>query len=475
MTDRLGGTADLSCDVAIIGAGTAGLAAQRSASAAGASTLLIDPAFGGTTCANTGCMPSKLLISAGDAAHGVREADTFGIRATPEVDGRAVMARVHRLRDRFVKGVTDSIAELPDAVKITARARFAAPDRLVLDDGRSVMAGAVVIATGSSPAIPRAFDAVSDAVLTNAYLFELDDLPRSVAVIGAGPIGVELAQALARLGVEVAVFDKGDRVAGLQDAEVSQTLAKLLAKELPLHLGTEPEVARAEGGVRLSWDGQSKSFERLLLAVGRPPNLDGLDLGKAGIALDEHGTPGFDPETLRCGTSRVFIAGDANQDRPLLHEASHEGRIAGQNAATCPEVARFSRHVPFVLTFTRPEAAEVGHIPDPDDPDIAVASAPYDDQGKARVEHRLGGLCRIYARRSDGRLTGASLCAPDAGHLAHFFALALEAGMGANDLLSVPFYHPTLEEGLKPALRALCKATGRKVPALREDDALRGL
>lgn len=466
---------DLTCDVAIIGAGTAGLAAQRSASAAGASTLLIDPAFDGTTCANTGCMPSKLLIAAGDAAHGVRDAEAFGIHATPDVDGRAVMGRLRQLRDRFVKGVTDSIAELPDAVKLTARARFAAPDRLLLDDGRSVSAGAVVIATGSSPAIPDAFDDVSDCLLTNAALFELKDLPRSVAVIGAGPIGVELAQALARLGVEVAVFDKGDRVAGMQDAAVAEALASLLGKELPLHLGTEPEVAPANDGVKLTWDGQSRNFERLLLAVGRPPNLAGLELEKAGLALDDHGTPEFDPETLRCGNSRVFIAGDANQDRPLLHEASHEGRIAGKNAAHYPEVERVARHVPFVLTFTRPEAAEVGHIPDPDDPAYTGASASYDDQGKARVEHRLGGLCRLYARCSDGCLTGASLCAPDAGHLAHFFALAIEAGMGADDLLNVPFYHPTLEEGLKSALRELCQATGRKVPALRDGDALQGL
>lgn len=466
---------DLTCDVAIIGAGTAGLAAQRSARAAGARTLLIDPAFSGTTCASNGCMPSKVLIAAADAAHAVREAGAFGISATPQIDGRAVMRRVRDLRDRFVAGVKDSIADLPDDIRIKARARFDGPDTLLLDDGRRVKARAVVIATGASAAMPKAFEAVSDYVLTNENIFKMEDLPRSVAVLGAGPIGVELAQALHRLGVEVAVFDKGDGVAGLRDKAVNETLRDLLARELPLHLGTEPEVTRAENGVTVSWEGQSRRFDRLLLAVGRPPNLEGLDLEKTGIALDDHGTPEFDSQTLRCGTSSIFIAGDANQDRPLLHEASHEGHIAGKNAATCPEIEHFARLVPFVLTFSRPEAAEVGTIPDPEDAEFISADAPYDNQGKARVEHRLGGLCRLYARRSDGRLIGASLCAPDGGHLAHLLALALECGVTANDLLSMPYYHPTLEEGLKPALRALCKASGREGPNIREDDALQGL
>ena len=466
---------DLQCDVAIIGAGTAGLAAQRSARKLGASTLLIDPEFRGTTCAATGCMPSKLLIAAGDAAHAVRDAGAFGIAANPEVDGRAVMRRLNKVRARFVQGVKDSISDLPEAVRITARARFDGPDRLLLDDGRSLAAKPVVIATGATPALPEPFRAVSDNILTNETIFDLEDLPRSVAVLGAGPIGVELAQALGRLGVEVAVFDIGDTLAGMQDSQVGETLRELLAEELPLHLNTEAEVAPADDGVRLTWDGQSRTFEKLLLAVGRPPNFDGLDLGNAGIALDDHGAPEFDRQTLRCGTSSIFIAGDANSDRPLLHEAAHEGHIAGRNAASCPDVAEFSRMVPFALTFTRPEAAEVGIIPDPDDASFVGASAPYDDQGKARVEHRLGGLCRLYARHADGKLTGASLCAPDAGHLAHIFALAIGRGLTATDLLNMPYYHPTLEEGLKSALRTLCKETGQDQPNTREDDAVRGL
>lgn len=461
----------LTCDVAVIGAGTAGLAAQKAARKAGADVLLVDPAFSGTTCATVGCMPSKLLITAADAAHAVRQAGTFGIRATAEVDGPAVMTRLSKLRDRFAQGMRDAIADLPVAMRITARATFSDPGTLALDDGRKIDARAVVIATGASPAIPEPFQAVSDHILTNENLFELEDLPRSVAVIGAGALGLELAQSLHRLGVRVEVFDMGETVAGLRDPEVSQVLLQLLQDELPLHLGVKPEVAPGPDGVTVSWDGQSRDFQRLLVAAGRPANLDGLDLARAGLDLDEDGLPEVDPQTLRCGESSVFIAGDANGQMPLLHEASHEGRIAGHNAATCPEITRFERHVPFALTFTRPEATEIGTIPEDDDPEITCASASYDDQGRARVEARLGGLCRIYARRSDGRLTGASLCAPDAGHLGHLFALAIDAELSAGDLLDMPFYHPTLEEGLKPALRDLCSEIGGKHNESRDDDA----
>ncbi|TNF22643.1 MAG: dihydrolipoyl dehydrogenase [Rhodobacteraceae bacterium] len=461
----------LTCDVAVIGAGTAGLAAQSVARKAGAQVLLIDPAYSGTTCATVGCMPSKLLIAAADAAHGVRTAETFGIRATAEVDGPAVMARVRKLRDHFVAGVTRAIDRLPEEVRITARASFSGPGTLDLDDGRSVAARAVVIATGARPAIPGPFKAVSEHILTNESLFEMTDLPRSVAVIGAGALGLEMAQALHRLGVRVEVFDMGETVAGLRDAAVSEVLRDLLKAEMPLHLGVKPEVSPEPEGVTISWEGRSRDFQHLLVAAGRPANLDGLHLERAGIDLGEDGMPGIDPETLRCGETSVFIAGDANGHMPLLHEASHEGCIAGRNAAAFPEITRFARHVPFVLTFTRPEAAQIGTIPDEDGSEIVTASASYEDQGRARVEARLGGLCRIHARRSDGRLTGASLCAPDAGHLGHLFALAIDAGLSAGDLLAMPFYHPTLEEGLKPALRALCEQVDQPHDASRQDDA----
>lgn len=467
---------DLICDVAIIGAGTAGLAAERSARSSGATTLLIDETFGGTTCASVGCMPSKLLIAAAEAAHTARSAPVFGIEATPTIDGAAVMARVRRERDKFVAGVEDSIAKIPEDVKITARARFTGATTLALDDGRTVRARAVVIATGSSPAMPDAFDAVKDRVLTNESIFDLATLPGSVGVIGAGPLGLELAQALARLGVDTMVFDQGDAVAALKDPHVAEALHTILEKELPIMLGVETEAAPDGDGVRLSWRGRSageRRFDYLLVATGRAPRLDGLGLETTGLALDSHGTPTYDPATMQCGDAAIFLAGDADHDRPVLHEASSEGTIAGRNAAHFPDVTKAERMVPFAIMFTEPQVAVIGKVPKKDD-DVAIGSASYDDQGRAKVMARNAGLVRFYADPADGTLTGATMAGPAVEHSAHLIAWAIQSGWTATQTLAMPFYHPTFEEGLKPALLEICHAVHAKPPTFRDDGFLPG-
>jgi dihydrolipoamide dehydrogenase len=341
------------CDVAIIGAGTAGLAAERSARRAGAKTLLIDDRFAGTTCTTVGCMPSKLLIAAALSAHAVRQAPLFGIKAAePKIDGPAIMRRLRKERDAFVAATIESIEKVPAENRIKARARFADRRRLALDDGNSVSAKAVVIATGSRPRVPKMFEPLGDRVLTNETIFELSDLPRSVAVVGAGPLGLELAQALARLGVETEVFDEGKRLAGLHDEDVALELESILANELPIHLGVSLSVKIEGDGAEISWKGASAGkghFKRVLIAAGRPPDLRGLHLEATGLALDEHGIPKFDPETLQCGDAPIFICGDADAQRPVLHEASAEGIIAGRNAGTFPTVHRTKRNLFFSI------------------------------------------------------------------------------------------------------------------------------
>ena len=465
---------DLTCDVAIIGAGTAGLAAERSARRNGASTLLIDESFSGTTCASVGCMPSKLLIAAAHAAYDARHADVFGVTALPEIDGAAVMARVQRERDRFVAGVEDSFEAIPDDVKLKARARFTGPTTLTLDDGRTVTAKAVVIATGSYPHIPETFDAVRDRVLTNETIFDQPTLPRSIGVIGAGPLGLELAQALVRLGVETMVLDQSGSIAALKDEKVADVVKTVLTKELPILLDVEI-TAKADGdGVRLSWSGEAagsgeRRFDYLLVATGRPPRLKGLGLDTTGLSLDDHGTPLFDKTTMQCGDAPIFLAGDVDHDRTVLNEASAEGIIAGRNAASYPDVTPGKRMVPLAIMFTDPSVAVIGKMPETDTSDTVVGEASYEDQGRAKVMARNAGLVRFYADATDGRLTGATMAGPGVEHSAHLIAWAIQQGRTATDLLDMPFYHPTLEEGLKPALRAICKAVSAPVPADRDD------
>ncbi|SFD28931.1 dihydrolipoyl dehydrogenase [Tropicimonas isoalkanivorans] len=457
---------ELTCDVAVIGAGTAGLAAERRARKEGATTLLIDPHFAGTTCATVGCMPSKLLIAAADAARNAGDAEVFGIKAAPRIDGPQVMKRVQAERDRFVDAVCESIDDIPDDVRLTDRAHFTAPNRLALDGGDTIQASAVVIATGSTPFIPPPFRDLGDVLLTNETLFELQDLPRSVAVVGAGAIGLEMAQALAGLGVDVALFDQGTSLGGLSEEEVQTPLEAHLRDQMALHLGVEIDAERDGDRVRLHWGDQSRSFERVLMATGRPPALDGLGLDAAGLNLDDNGTPIFDPCTLQCGDAPVFIAGDANADRPLLHEASAEGGIAGRNAAHFPNVSRSHRKVPLAICFSRPEVALVGKR---SGDGLISATCSWADQGRAKVEARNVGAAKIYAE-ADGTLAGAELCAPGGEHLALLIAWAVQSGMNVDQALDLPIYHPTVAEGLRPALQDLFQQCGCDTPWDREDD-----
>jgi dihydrolipoamide dehydrogenase len=330
---------DLTCDVAIIGAGTAGLAAERAARKAGAKTLLIDDRFAGTTCASVGCMPSKLLIAAARAAFDARKASTFGIETKTSVDGRAVMARVREERDRFVAETLKSIERIPDGICIRQRARFSDATALALDDGRKVSAKAIVIATGSRPNVPKPFEKLGDIVLTNETIFELESLPRSVAVVGAGPLGLELAQAMARLGVETTMFDQGEHIAALRDGEVAKILGSVLGKEFPIHLGVKLDVQNDGHGARLSWSGASSGaafFERVLVAAGRPPALHDLNMAATGLETNEHGIPKFDPGWGSMFLSDVgarltifrfqrFGRGDGRWPSRV-----HHGRIVGQ-------------------------------------------------------------------------------------------------------------------------------------------------
>ncbi len=453
----------LTCDVAIIGAGTAGLSARSAAARQGARTLLIEAGVGGTTCARVGCMPSKLLIAAGAAAHGARSAGLFGLSAGEvRVDGRAVMARVQRERDHFVAGVLDGVRRLRDDEKLSGWARFVGPNRLGVGDEIEIDAKAIVVATGSKSTVPKAFAACGDAVLTNESVFELPDLPASLAVIGAGPLGLELAQAFARLGVRVAVFDTGEHVGGLRDPAANEIIRRELARELTLHMSVETEAVPVAGGVEIGWrerngaDGR-EVFERVLVASGRPPNLDGLDLDRAGIELDDRGTPVFDHETMRCGTSSIFIAGDADADRPVLHEAADEGWIAGRNAGRYPDVQPTPRGVRFALTYTDPEIAVVGPpVASLDEGDLATGRADLAQSGRARVMGRNVGQILLHARTSDGLMLGGEIVGPEAEHLGHLVAWAVQLGLTAERMLDLPFYHPTLEESLRTALRDVC-------------------
>lgn len=461
--------AELQVAVAIIGVGTAGMTAYRAASKHSDDVWLIDPGPLGTTCARVGCMPSKLLIAAADAAHHCEAAAGFGVHSDkPTIDGVAVMARVRAERDRFVGFVLDDLASWPTDKWLRNRARFVAPGLLALDDGRHVRAERIVLATGSRPAIPGHWqEQLGDRLIFSDDVFAWQDLPRSMAVVGAGVIGLELGQALHRLGVRVRIFDRSGHPGGLTDPELAEHACRLLVQDTPLEVRAEiTEVLRQGEQVCVRWRdaqgaAQEEFFDYLLAATGRVPNIESLNLGASGLALDERGLPIADPHTGQIGESAVFIAGDVSARRMILHEAADEGRIAGENAARFPDVRVQPRRSGLAIVFSDPQIALAGRSfaeLKASGVAFAVGAVDFSNQGRARVMGRNRGLLHVYGEIGSGRFLGAEMIAPNAEHLAHLLAWAVHAQLPVDAMLEAPFYHPVLEEGVRTALRKLSRA-----------------
>jgi dihydrolipoamide dehydrogenase len=452
----------IATDVAVIGAGTAGLAAYRAARAAGARAVIIEGGPYGTTCARVGCMPSKLLIAAAEAAHAPSRWKELGLRlkGVVDVDDRAVMERLRRERDRFVGFVLEGVEAIPAADRVRGYARFVGPHRLRVDDRTDVEFSRAVIATGSSPSIPPFLRALGDRVVVNDDIFEWRELPRAVAVFGPGVIGLELGQALARLGVQVSMFGVGGLVGPFTDPAVRAYATKTFGAEFALEADAKDVVVERDGDrVRIrhrAADGGTREIvvDYVVAATGRTPNVRHLGLETAGVTLDPRGQPKFDRTTLQIGTSHLFIAGDANADVPLLHEAADEGRIAGDNAARFPKVHAGTRRAPLAIAFSDPQLATVGMRFDDLQPgQFVTGEVSFENQGRSRVMLRNRGLLHVYADVASGRFLGAEMIGPDAEHLAHLLAWANQLELTVAQILELPFYHPVVEEGLRTALR----------------------
>lgn len=455
-------------DVAIIGAGTAGMSAYRAALAHTSRVLLIERGVYGTTCARVGCMPSKLLIAAADAAQGIVDGERFGVTAAGvTIDGRAVMARVRSERDRFVGFVVDAVHAWPAEQRLLGDARFL-DDHTLQVGATQVRAARIVIATGSRPALPAGWrEVLGDRLLVNDDVFDWTDLPRSVAVVGTGVIGLELAQALHRLGVRVRLYGRGDRVGPLTDPLLQSLAKQVFEAALPTSLNLAQIDPRRDGDgvvIRVAERGgsvQEERFDYLLAATGRTPNVDMLGLERTTLPLDQAGIPVHDRYSLQVADRPVFIAGDVNEDRPLLHEAADEGRIAGDNAGRFPDVRGRPRRTPLAVVFSAPQMALAGasHA------ELSAAgvrfetgSVSFDDQGRSRVMGLNQGALRVYAEVGTGRFLGAEMLGPAAEHLGHLLAWSAQRGDTVQQMLDSPFYHPVIEEGLRTALRQLKRA-----------------
>ena len=295
-------------------------------------------------------------------------------------------------------------------------------------------------------------------------------MPRSAAVFGAGVIGLELGQALSRLGVRVHLFGLGNSVGPLSDPDLVAYARDTFGREFSAHFDADTKISRDGDEVVVSWinrndptDTGEERFEYLLAATGRRPNLDRIGLENTSLVLNDRGVPEIDPMSMRAtsardGVSSIFVTGDAAVDLPLLHEAADEGRIAGENAAGYPEVYRRARRTELGVVFSDPQIAVIGRghkALTEAGVDFAAGDLSFEDQGRARVIGKNVGLLRVYGARETGLLLGAEIIGPAAEHLAHLLAWTIESKLTVAEVLQRPFYHPVIEAGLRTALRNL--------------------
>lgn len=447
----------LNYDIIIVGAGSAGLSALRQVKKYTDNFVIINDGLWGTTCARVGCMPSKALIEAANAFYRRNSFEEFGIVGTEKlsIDKKRVFERVRSLRDHFVSGIVRG-TELLGERAISAKARLSGPHHVQIGD-KTLRAERIILAPGSRPIIPPEWQKLGKRLLTSDTLFDQETIPARMAVIGMGPIGIEVAQALSRIGVQVYGFSRNPFIAGITDPLINQTITDAISHEFPLFLDNKAEVASSPENRAITILAGDNSFEvdGVFAALGRKPNVDDLGLNTLGIAVNDHGIPNVNPNTMQIEDLPVFLAGDANNHLPLLHEAADEGYIAGVNASA-GSITCFQRRTPLTITFSDPNIVTVGaSFRQLQNKSFCVGQVSFENQGRARVAQLNKGILRIYADSKSGQILGSELCAPAGEHLAHLLALAISQSLTVWDLLQIPFYHPVLEEGLRTALRDL--------------------
>ncbi len=458
-------------DVAVIGGGAAGLTAAGVAASFGARTLLVERHRLGGDCTWTGCIPSKTLLHAARVAASARRAPTVGVETGPvRVDFARVIDHVRAVRERVYAEADAPEVLAPRGVETLAgRAAFTGPRELAVRtaDGGSVSVRfrRAVIATGSSPAIPDVPGLAEAGYLTHETLFELTELPRRVAVLGGGPVGVELSQALRRLGAEVTLVTRAARLLPRDEPEAAGVLQKQLEVDgVNLLFGnTFHGVERGPGGLRIrvgpdAGPDLTLEAEAILVAAGRRPNLDGLDLDRAGVRAG----PGGIPVDRRCRTSAgsIYAAGDVTPFLDFTHVAENMARTAAAHAVFRLPVLRYETGTVPWVTYTDPEVARVGRSAE----ELRRAGArfhtlefPYARIDRAVTENAGEGLIRIHAvpaRRlgwGGGRILGASAAGWRAGEAITELALAMKQGIGLPALAGTIHPYPTLLLGVRRA------------------------
>lgn len=444
-------------DLVVIGAGTAGLVTAAGAAGLGARVALVERHLMGGDCLNYGCVPSKALLRAARAAADMRAASGLGVTMHGEshVDFAQVMERMRRLRSGL--SVHDS-AERFRSLGVDVffgQARFVESGQAIEVGGQQLRFKKAALCTGARAALPEISGINQSAVLTNETLFSLAEFPRRLAVIGGGPIGCEMAQCFARLGSQVTLYEPSDRVLNKDDSDAARIVMEAFRREgVSIRTNTRVESLRRSDSVtsvvsRGGTEEHHDPFDAVLVATGRAPNVEGLDLEAAGIAYDKHGVTVDD--RLRTTNPRVYAAGDICSRFKFTHAADFQARIVIQNALFWGRAKASQLIIPW-CTYTSPEVAHVGLLPsDAEQQGIAIDTftQPLSGVDRAILDSETGGFVKVHVRRGTDRIVGATIVAAHAGEMISEVTLAMRNGIGLKGLASTIHPYPTQADALR--------------------------
>ncbi len=450
----------------VIGAGTAGLVTAAGAASLGARVAIVERELMGGDCLNVGCVPSKAIISASRYAALMATSDQWGVHIDhpTHIDFSSVMQRMRRLRAQISPADSAARFNKMGVDVFFGQGSFTGDDRITVTDGgggeRELPFRKAVIATGARAAVPPIPGLDRVDYLTNESLFSLTELPPSLGVIGSGPIGSEMAQAFARLGSEVVLFERGPRIMSREDPQAAEILQRQFNHDgVNLMLDSQDmNVAKADGDrIRVSVNRKGTRHEttvdQLLVAVGRAPNVDGMNLQRVGVQIDQNGVSVNDH--LQTSNPRIYAAGDICSPMQFTHAADFQARIVIQNALFAIGPLGKKKASDLVVpraTYTSPEIAHVGI----DEQDALSQGIKIDtyvqsfaDVDRAILDGHNEGFVKVHTRQGTDEILGATIVAENAGDLICEITLAMTHRLGLSKIGSTIHPYPTIADAIR--------------------------
>ncbi len=475
MTNSCCSTEETSCDASqkhlvIIGGGSAAFAAAIKASSLGAKVTLINEGLPiGGTCVNVGCIPSKAMIRAAEAHYHASHPRFDGITSTGQVtDFGAVTAQTrHLVEELRQKKYLDVVADLPDFRMVQGRARLV-NERTVAVNGEQISADRILLATGVSTQLPSVEGLADSGYLTNETLFELNELPESVIVLGGRYIALELGQMLQRLGSKVTILQRSKRIIPDEAQELTDTLTEFLRDEgIKIETGVHIDHVRRDKGrvaIEAQVDGEARLFtaSHLLVATGRRANTQDMGLEALGVALDANGHV-IVSDALETNAPTIYAAGDVVGEPLYVYTAAYEGALAAENALTDASRKRDYTALPWVM-FTDPQVAGVG-LDEKQAEQLGIqaeaTTLPLDQVPRCVAARDTRGFVTLIREVPTDKIIGARILAPEGSELTMEISLAIKYGVTATELASS--FHPylTLSEAIKLAAITFRKDVGK--------------